>query len=155
MGKNDFHWEQKRPNLLLMAAEQRHWEQAFTTEHTVSAARMSASEDIVLFSCASDSERRLEEGALRPTLIEPVDDVTGAAGACKRRSLAKSSEGAVKRTALRKAPSSEALILPYSAPYFSGNSGQERSMQDSSSRLTRPRQIFSAASSAIARWWSP
>ena len=34
--------------------------------------------DIVLFSCASVSEFRLGAGAKRPTLIEPVNDVTGA-----------------------------------------------------------------------------
>ena len=150
--------------MLLMATKQRHWEQVYTTEHTKSAARMSAAEDIVLFSCASASEPRLEEGALRPTLIEPVDDVTGAAGACKRRSLAKSSEGAVKRTALRKAPSSAALILPYRrslhAPfrlgrddsYFSGNSGQERSMQSTSSISTISSASLPAARRAMARW---
>ena len=38
-----------------------------------------ATGDIVLFSCASASELRLGEDAPQTTLIEIVDDVTGAA----------------------------------------------------------------------------
>ena len=72
---------------------------------------MRASGDIVLFSCASASEFRLGAGAKRPTLIEPVNDVTGAGQApVKGGVAAKRNEEAVKRAALRKAPSPAALI---------------------------------------------
>ncbi len=56
---------------------------------------------------------RLGEGAERPTLIEPVNDVTGAVQApVKGGVAAKRNFEAVKRAALRKAPSPAARI-PY------------------------------------------
>ena len=67
--------------------------------------------DIVLFSCASASKLRLGADAQRTTLIEPVNDVTGADPApVKGGVAAKRSFEAVKRAALRKAPSPAALI---------------------------------------------
>ena len=55
---------------------------------------------------------RLGEGATRPTLIEIVDDVTGAGQAPVKGGVnRKGADEALKRTALRKAPSPATLIL--------------------------------------------
>ena len=62
---------------------------------------------------------RLGEGATRPTLIEIVDDVTGAGQApVKGGVAAKRNEEAVKRAALRKAPSPATLFpLKHRKPF--------------------------------------
>ena len=64
----------------------------------------------MLFSCASASELRLGAAAQQTSLIEPVNDVTGAGQApVKGGVAAKRSFEAVKRAALRKAPSPSPL----------------------------------------------
>ena len=83
------------------------------TERLAMLQRKEGCGDIVLFSCVSASELRLGADAQRTTLIEPVNDVTGAGQApVKGGVAAKRNFEAVKRAALRKAPSPAALI-PY------------------------------------------